>query len=361
MKTRRAPGLARVFQPDSSGPRQALSKRVTTDGGVAGPAWLAVKREMQLEAVGELRVAQLDDFGARCQLLGLKLENGQQRLGSQFLLALDAYRQHRMTYLRKQLNDGRPARESIEGFFRDILKHAADTERPYGCMNCNQAVELGPEDVEVRKLVAADFQPVEDLFCDAIQRGQRDGSIRNPESARALARFLTVNLQGLQVMARARGDARRITDNVRVMTGPSPLSPLDIPQDDGYAPLCIPEVQSVIVMPDSESSILQGTLDLMVLKTLEHLGPLHGYGIALRIEQVGERALIVNQGTVYLCLVRLVQKKWIRAEWGVSDNNRKAKFYSLTKAGRKQLQAETENWERVAGVMGRVLHPQTGS
>jgi PadR family transcriptional regulator, regulatory protein PadR len=112
---------------------------------------------------------------------------------------------------------------------------------------------------------------------------------------------------------------------------------------------------------DPQSSILQGTLDLMVLKTLEQLGPLHGYGIARRIEQVGERALIVNQGTVYLCLVRLVQKKWIRAAWGVSDNNRKAKFYSLTKAGRKQLQAETENWERVAGVMGRVLRPQAGS
>jgi transcriptional regulator len=117
----------------------------------------------------------------------------------------------------------------------------------------------------------------------------------------------------------------------------------------------------VIGMSGAQSSILQGTLDLIVLKTLEHLGPLHGYGIARRIEQVGDRALIVNQGTVYLCLVRLVQKKWIRAEWGVSDNNRKARFYSLTKAGRKQLQAETENWERVAGVMGRVLRPQTGS
>jgi transcriptional regulator len=114
-------------------------------------------------------------------------------------------------------------------------------------------------------------------------------------------------------------------------------------------------------MSDSESPILQGTLDLIVLKTLDHLGPLHGYGIARRIEQVGEHALIVNQGTVYLCLVRLVQKKWIRAEWGVSDNNRKAKFYSLTKTGRRQLQAETEKWERVAGVMGRVLHPQSGS
>ncbi len=114
-------------------------------------------------------------------------------------------------------------------------------------------------------------------------------------------------------------------------------------------------------MADSQSSILQGTLDLIVLKTLEHLGPLHGYGIARRIEQVGDRALTVNQGTVYVCLVRLVQKKWISAEWGVSDNNRKAKFYALTKAGRKQLQAETRNWERVAGVMGRVLHPQDAS
>jgi len=114
-------------------------------------------------------------------------------------------------------------------------------------------------------------------------------------------------------------------------------------------------------MPDSDSSILQGTLDLMVLKTLEHLGPRHGYGIARRIEQVGERALIVNQGTVYLCLVRLIQKKWIRAEWGVSENNRKARFYSLTRAGHKQLRAETENWERIAGVMGRVLNPQAGS
>lgn len=111
-------------------------------------------------------------------------------------------------------------------------------------------------------------------------------------------------------------------------------------------------------MSDSASSILQGTLDLMVLKTLEQLGPLHGYGIALRIEQVGQRALIVNQGTVYLCLTRLVQRGWIAAEWGVSANNRKAKFYSLTRAGRKQLRAETENWERIAGVMSRVLDPQ---
>jgi PadR family transcriptional regulator, regulatory protein PadR len=114
-------------------------------------------------------------------------------------------------------------------------------------------------------------------------------------------------------------------------------------------------------MSDSESSILQGTLDLMVLKTLAHLGPLHGYGIARRLEQVGERALIVNQGTVYLCLVRLLQKKWIKSAWGVSENNRKAKFYTLTKAGQKQLQAETANWERIAGVMSRVLNPQAAS
>lgn len=111
-------------------------------------------------------------------------------------------------------------------------------------------------------------------------------------------------------------------------------------------------------MPDGQSPILQGTLDLMVLKTLEQLGPLHGYGIARRIEEVGRQALVVNQGTVYLCLVRLVQKKWIAAEWGTSDNNRKAKFYSITRAGRAQLKAETENWERISGVIGRVLQPE---
>ena len=112
-------------------------------------------------------------------------------------------------------------------------------------------------------------------------------------------------------------------------------------------------------MSDARSAILQGTLDLMVLKTLEQLGPLHGYGIARRIEQVGQQALIVNQGTIYLCLVRLVQRKWIKAQWGTSDNNRKAKFYSITRAGRTQLQAEAENWERISGVIGRVLRPES--
>jgi transcriptional regulator len=112
-------------------------------------------------------------------------------------------------------------------------------------------------------------------------------------------------------------------------------------------------------MTETKSDILQGTLDLMVLKTLETMGPLHGYGIARRIEQLSEQALKVNQGTIYLCLVRLVQKKWITTEWGISENNRKAKFYSISKAGRKQLKIETENWERISGVIGRVLQPET--
>jgi transcriptional regulator len=112
---------------------------------------------------------------------------------------------------------------------------------------------------------------------------------------------------------------------------------------------------------EARSSILQGTLDLMVLETLDQMGPLHGYGIAKRIEQVGQSALVVNQGTVYLCLVRLIQKKWISSEWGASDNTRKAKYYSITRAGRKQLRAETENWERISGVIDRILHPAGGS
>src|ERR1022692_4383455 len=108
-------------------------------------------------------------------------------------------------------------------------------------------------------------------------------------------------------------------------------------------------------MAENKSEILQGTLDLMVLKTLEAMGPLHGYGIARRIEQLSEEALLVNQGTIYLCLVRLVQKRGIKAAWGTSENNRKAKFYSISKAGRKQLIAETENGERVSGVVKRLL------
>jgi transcriptional regulator len=93
----------------------------------------------------------------------------------------------------------------------------------------------------------------------------------------------------------------------------------------------------------------------MVLKTLAAMGPQHGYGIARRIEQISEEALRINQGTIYASLVRLMQRGWISGEWGASDNNRKAKFYSITRAGRKRLASEAENWERISGVIGRVL------
>ena len=109
-------------------------------------------------------------------------------------------------------------------------------------------------------------------------------------------------------------------------------------------------------MSDDRSEILQGTLDLMVLKTLDAMGPMHGYGLARRIEQISEAALQINQGTIYLCLIRLVQKGWVDSVWGTSENNRKAKFYSISKAGKKQLAAEARNWERVAGVIDRVLN-----
>jgi PadR family transcriptional regulator PadR len=106
---------------------------------------------------------------------------------------------------------------------------------------------------------------------------------------------------------------------------------------------------------ENKTEILQGTLDLMVLQALEAMGPLHGYGIARRIEQISGESLKVNQGTVYLCLVRLLQKRWIKAEWGTSENNRKARFYAISKAGQKQLIAETENWQRVSNTIGRLL------
>ena len=108
-------------------------------------------------------------------------------------------------------------------------------------------------------------------------------------------------------------------------------------------------------MRDIKSDILQGTLDLMVLKTLQGLGPLHGYGIARRIEQVSQGVLSLNQGTIYPALLRLHQKGWIKAEWGASENNRRAKYYSLTRAGRKQLETETEDWQRIATVIARML------
>lgn len=108
-------------------------------------------------------------------------------------------------------------------------------------------------------------------------------------------------------------------------------------------------------MDTKKSEVLQGTLDLMILKTLHALGPLHGFGIARRIEQVSRDVLQLNEGTVYTSLLRLQQQGWIKAEWGASENNRKAKFYSVTKRGKKQLELETENWQRISGVIGRVL------
>ena len=110
-------------------------------------------------------------------------------------------------------------------------------------------------------------------------------------------------------------------------------------------------------MGESKSDVLQGTLDLMVLKTLEALGSLHGYGIARRIEQVSGNGLSMNQGTIYPALLRLQQRGWIKAEWGMSETKRRAKFYSLTRIGRKQMDEETENWERIAATMARFLAP----
>ncbi len=107
---------------------------------------------------------------------------------------------------------------------------------------------------------------------------------------------------------------------------------------------------------EPKSDIFPGTLDLLVLKTLEAMGPLHGYGIARRIEQAAGGALELNQGTIYPALLRLTQRGWISAEWGVSDNNRRARYYSITKAGRKQLAAETQNWERMSAMIARLLY-----
>jgi len=105
----------------------------------------------------------------------------------------------------------------------------------------------------------------------------------------------------------------------------------------------------------NRSEVPYGTLDLMVLKTLDTLGPQHGYGIARRIEQVAEGSLALNQGTIYPALLRLEQKGWIASEWGASENNRKARFYSITRNGRKQLAAEAENWDRTVAMMARLL------
>ncbi len=113
-------------------------------------------------------------------------------------------------------------------------------------------------------------------------------------------------------------------------------------------------------MTPDKSDVLYGTLGLMVIKTLEALGPLHGYRIARRIEQISGNQLALNQGTLYPALVKLEQQRWIKARWGTSDNNRKAKFYSLTARGERQLAAEESKWSRVASVVGRFLEDPSG-
>ena len=110
-------------------------------------------------------------------------------------------------------------------------------------------------------------------------------------------------------------------------------------------------------MPAGRGEVLQGTLDLIVLKTLDAMGPQNGYGIAMRIQQLSEDLLKLNQGTLYPALLRLEQRGWIRSEWGISETNRRAKFYSLSRIGRTKIAQETENWERIASTMARFLAP----
>jgi len=110
-------------------------------------------------------------------------------------------------------------------------------------------------------------------------------------------------------------------------------------------------------MPNDKSDVLHGSLALMVLRTLDTLGPLHGWGIARRIEQISGDALALNQGTLYPALLKLEQVGWIKSKWGASDNNRRARFYSITAAGRKQLTVEAKNWERISDILARFLKP----
>ncbi len=110
-----------------------------------------------------------------------------------------------------------------------------------------------------------------------------------------------------------------------------------------------------INMNQNKTDVLQGTLDLMVLKTLDTLGTQHGYGIAQRLQQVSDDLLQLNQGTLYPALLRLEQRGWISSKWGLSDNNRKARFYTLTRSGRRQLQREADDWQRMTAIMARVL------
>jgi len=134
--------------------------------------------------------------------------------------------------------------------------------------------------------------------------------------------------------------------------------PVDILQEKAYVPVVC---QKERLMTPPRGEVLQGTLDLIVLQTLHAMGPLHGYGIAQRVQQVSEDLLRLNQGTLYPALLRLEQRGWITSKWGASENNRKAKFYSLTRAGRKQLLAETKSWERMTALMARLLGSTEGA
>lgn len=145
-----------------------------------------------------------------------------------FLSALKSYRQFRQEGFQASLNDGRPARESIAALFEEFATKAVEGRRGYGCMSCNEAVEFGPGDEEVRGIVLADFQAVEDAFAKAIARGQRDGSIANQEPAQKLARFLNVHLQGLYVMARAAASAEQFADATAVMLSALDAAPCHI-------------------------------------------------------------------------------------------------------------------------------------
>ena len=128
--------------------------------------------------------------------------------------------------------------------------------------------------------------------------------------------------------------------------------PVAMPQRMWHSAVVVPQEKC---LAESKLDLLQGTLDVMVLQTLATMGSLHGYGIARRIEQVSGDKVLLNQGTIYASLVRLQQRGWISAEWGTSSNNRKAKFYSITKSGRKRLSEDAAYWERLSSVMGRVL------
>jgi transcriptional regulator len=110
-------------------------------------------------------------------------------------------------------------------------------------------------------------------------------------------------------------------------------------------------------MSDAKTDVLHGSLALMVLRTLETLGPMHGWGIARRIEQMSDKVLELNQGTLYPALLRMEQMGWISSKWGISENNRRARFYAITRGGKKQLEAEAHNWERMSGIIARFLKP----